>query len=67
MSYMSRRRNLAKVKKKLLLEWAELSEGISSINDTETLYRLLTARGSYDIFAQYVQIFLWKLLIMERI
>ena len=50
MSYMSRRRNLAKVKKKLLLEWAELSEGISSINDTEILYRLLTARGSYDIF-----------------
>lgn len=50
MSYMSRRRNLAKVKKKLLLEWAELPEGISSINDTEILYRLLTARGSYDIF-----------------
>ena len=50
MSYMSRRRNLAKVKKKLLLEWAELPEGISSIYDTEILYRLLTARGSYDIF-----------------
>lgn len=50
MSYMPRRRNLAKVKKKLLLEWAELPEGISSIYDTEILYRLLTARGSYDIF-----------------
>lgn len=50
MSYMSRRRNLAKVKKKLLLEWAELPQGISSIYDTEILYRLLTARGSYDIF-----------------
>ena len=50
MSYMSRRRNLAKVKKKLLLEWNELPEGISSIYDTEILYRLLTARGSYDIF-----------------
>lgn len=50
MSYMSRRRNLAKVKKKLLLEWTELQEGISLIYDTEILYRLLTARGSYDIF-----------------
>ena len=51
MSYMSRRRNLAKVKKKLVLEWAELSEEtLSRIDDTEILYRLLTARGSYDIF-----------------
>lgn len=50
MSYISRRRNLAKVKKKLLLEWTELQEGISPIYDTEILYRLLTARGSYDIF-----------------
>lgn len=51
MSYMSRRRNLAKVKKKLVLEWADLSEEtISRIDDTEILYRLLTARGSYDIF-----------------
>lgn len=50
MSYMSRRRNLAKVKKKLLLEWAELPENVSTIYDTEILYRLLTARGSYDIF-----------------
>lgn len=51
MSYMSRRRNLAKVKKKLVLEWADLSkESLSRIDDTEILYRLLTARGSYDIF-----------------
>ena len=51
MSYMSRRRNLEKVKKKLVLEWAELSEEtLSRIDDTEILYRLLTARGSYDIF-----------------
>lgn len=50
MSYMSCRRNLAKVKKKLVLEWAELPEDVSTIYDTEILYRLLTARGSYDIF-----------------
>ena len=51
MSYMSRRRNLAKVKKKLLLEWADIEgTGLSPIYDTEILYRLLTARGSYDIF-----------------
>lgn len=51
MSYMSRRRNLAKVKKKLVLEWADLAEeSLSRIDDTEILYRLLTARGSYDIF-----------------
>ncbi|MDE7308740.1 MAG: hypothetical protein K2N61_08815, partial [Lachnospiraceae bacterium] len=49
MSYMSRRRNLAKVKRKLLLEWTELKEGISSIDDMEILYSLLTARVSYDI------------------
>ena len=51
MSYMSRRRNLAKVKKKLVLEWSDLNEeNLSRIDDTEILYRLLTARGSYDIF-----------------
>lgn len=50
MSYMSRRRNLAKVKKKLLLDWAEIQPGMPPLNDTEILYRLLTARGSYDIF-----------------
>ncbi|MCC8028269.1 MAG: hypothetical protein LIO75_00425 [Lachnospiraceae bacterium] len=50
MSYMSRRRNLARVKKKLLLDWIEFQEEIEPIYDTEILYRLLSARGSYDIF-----------------
>ena len=51
MSYMSRRRNLGKVKKRLLLEWVDLEpSGLAPIYDTEILYRLLTARGSYDIF-----------------
>ena len=51
MSYMSRRRNLAKVKRTLLLEWAKTDDKLlPSIYDTEILYRLLTARGSYDIF-----------------
>lgn len=51
MSYMSRRRNLAKIKKKLILEWANLTdERLSKIDNTEILYRLLIARGSYDIF-----------------
>ncbi len=51
MSYLSGRRNLTKVRKKLLLEWADVGEtGLSEIQDTEILYRLLTARGSYDIF-----------------
>ena len=51
MNYMSRRRNLAKVKKKLVLDWADFSvNDMDTIYDTEILYRLLTARGSYDIF-----------------
>lgn len=50
-SYMSRRRNLAKLKKKLVLEWADLiDESLSKIDDTEILYRLLTARENYAMF-----------------
>lgn len=37
--------------KKLVLEWSELKEdNLSRIDDTEILYRLLTAKGSYDIY-----------------
>lgn len=51
MNYMSRRRNLVKVRKKLLLDWADIqSNDLIEIADNEILYRLLTARGSYDIF-----------------
>lgn len=51
MSYMSIRRNLFKLKKKLVLEWTDFEdEGLVPIYDMEILYRLLTARGSYDIF-----------------
>lgn len=53
MSYMSRRRNLAKVRKKLVLDWADVCGDdipVSHVNDMEIMYRLLTARGSYDVF-----------------
>lgn len=51
MDYISHRRNLAKVNRKLALDWADPGSGcLSSIYDTEILYHLLTARGSYDIF-----------------
>lgn len=49
-NYISRK-SLAKVKKKLALNWARLdSNDISPVYDSEIIYRLLTARGSYDIF-----------------
>ena len=51
MNYLSRRRTFAKVKKRLILDWADFStDEVSDINDIEILYRLLTARGSYDIY-----------------
>ncbi len=52
MNYMSRRRNLAKTKRKLILDWARdiNYQDIGDISDNEIAYRLLTARGSYDIF-----------------
>ncbi|MGN9147220.1 hypothetical protein ACTM9W_11445 [Clostridium sp. HCP1S3_A12] len=51
MNYLSRRRSLAKVKRKLVLDWCDIeSDDVEPIYDNEILYRLLTARGSYDIF-----------------
>ncbi len=51
LSYISRMRNIAKVKRKLVLDWADISgEDLEVIYDNEVLYRLLTARGSYDVF-----------------
>lgn len=51
MNYLSRRRTFARVKKKMLLDWADISSnGINVSEDNEVLYRLLTARGSYDIY-----------------
>ena len=51
MNYFSRRRTIAKVKKKLVLDWRDMSSTeVLPIYDNEVLYRLLTARGSYDIF-----------------
>lgn len=51
MNYLSRRRSLAKVKRQLVLDWCNIdSNDVSTIYDNEILYRLLTARGSYDIF-----------------
>lgn len=51
MNYLSRRRTFARVKKRLVLDWADfLSDEVSDIEDIEIIYRLLTARGSYDIY-----------------
>lgn len=51
MNYLSRRRSLAKVKRKLVIDWCDIeSNDVEPIYDNEILYRLLTARGSYDIF-----------------
>lgn len=51
MNYFSRQRSIAKVRKKLVLDWCKISsKEVSAIYDNEILYRLLTARGSYDIF-----------------
>lgn len=51
MNYLSRHRTFAKVKKRLILDWADFStDEVSDINDIEIFYRLLTARGSYDIY-----------------
>ena len=50
MNYLSRRRTFARVKKPLFLDWADFSSDVvSEIDDIEIIYRLLTARGSYDI------------------
>ena len=51
MNYLSRRRTFARVKKPLFLDWADFSSDVvSEIDDIEIIYRLLTARGSYDIY-----------------
>ncbi|MDE7273123.1 MAG: hypothetical protein K2N95_08680 [Lachnospiraceae bacterium] len=51
MNYLSRRRSIAKVKRKLVLDWCDIkSDEVSTIYDNEILYRLFTARGSYDIY-----------------
>lgn len=54
MNYLSRRRDLAKLvnmKRKIVLDWCDIkSDEVPVIYDNEILYRLLTARGSYDIF-----------------
>lgn len=51
MNYLSRRRTFARVKKRLVLDWADFStDEVSDIEDIEVIYRLLTARGSYDIY-----------------
>ncbi len=51
MNYLSRRRTFARVKKRLVLDWADFSsDEVSDIEDIEIIYRLLTARGSYDIY-----------------
>lgn len=53
LNYNSRMRNLSKykVKRSLSIDWADLSQdNLKCIDDNEILYKLLTARGSYDIF-----------------
>lgn len=51
MNYLSRRRTFARVKKPLFLDWAAFSpDTVAEIDDIEIIYRLLTARGSYDIY-----------------
>ena len=51
MNYLSRRRTFARVKKRLVLDWADFTSGeVSDVEDIEIIYRLLTARGSYDIY-----------------
>ncbi|MBR6599408.1 MAG: hypothetical protein IKK88_03825, partial [Oscillospiraceae bacterium] len=51
MNYLSRRRTFARVKKKLVMDWADISsDDVEELEDNEVIYRLLTARGSYDIY-----------------
>lgn len=51
MNYFSRRRTFARVRKNLILDWADIdSYDINGSEDIEVMYRLLTARGSYDIY-----------------
>ena len=54
MNYLSRRRDLAKLvnmKQNRILDWCVIKgDEVSETYDNEILYRLLTARGSYDIF-----------------
>lgn len=51
LNYTAYMRNLAKTKRKLILEWSDIRDGeIGNITDNEVLYRILTARGCYDIF-----------------
>lgn len=51
MNYFSRRRTFARVRKNLVLDWADIdSYDINGSEDIEIMYRLLTARGSYDIY-----------------
>lgn len=50
-NYLSRQRNIKKVQKKLQLDWCQIHfKEIPTVYENEILYRLLTARGSYDIF-----------------
>lgn len=51
MNYFSRRRTFARVRKNLVLDWADIEPyDINGAEDIEVMYRLLTARGSYDIY-----------------
>lgn len=51
MDYISRRRNFAKIRKKLFLNWSDVdTSNLTTVNDIEILYRLLTARGCYDVY-----------------
>ena len=50
-SSMARVRTFARIRKKLEIEWSDISsDSVFDIDDIEVIYRLLTSRGSYDIY-----------------
>ena len=50
-NYLARRRTFAKIKKSLEWDWSDVStDNVHVSENTEVMYRLLTARGSYDIY-----------------
>ena len=51
LNYEAYVKNMAHTRRKLILDWNDVkSNDLVAIKDNEVLYRLLTARGSYDVF-----------------
>lgn len=51
LNYEAYVKNMAHTRRKLVLDWNDVkANDMVTIQDNEVLYRLLTARGSYDVF-----------------